>query len=108
MSICAFNSLPKGQYSNFFIVPTFSNKSFSGRTSLPVKSWYLLSFPDYKPEILAVCLSKKIILSFVLLDFVIGCFDFLTNTHCYNKFFANHNGLSDDKVVPFTKNEYGF
>ena len=25
----------------------------------------------------------------------------------YNKYFLNRNGLSDDKVVSFTKNEYG-
>ena len=43
----------------------------------------------------------------VLLDFVIDCFDFLTNTHFYNMFVLNRNGLSDDKVSSFTKNEYG-
>ena len=52
-------------------------------------------------------LSILIVLSFVLLNFVIDCFDFLTNTHIYNKFFLNRNGLSDNKVVLFTKNEYG-
>ena len=37
MSVCAFNSLPKGEYLNLFIVAAFSSKSFSGKTSLPVK-----------------------------------------------------------------------
>ena len=40
-------------------------------------------------------------------NFAIDCFDFLTNNHFYNKFFLNCNGLSYDKVVLFTKNEYG-
>ena len=46
-------------------------------------------------------------MSFVLLDFVIGCFNFLTNSYFYNRFFLNWNELSYDKVVPFTKNECG-
>ena len=54
MSVCAFNYLPKIEYSNLFIVATFSSK-----TSLPVKTSYLLTFPDEKAEILAVCLSKS-------------------------------------------------
>ena len=54
--------------------------------------------PDDKGQILAFC---------VLLDFVIDCFNFLTNTHFYNKFFLNRNVLFDDKVVSFRKNEYG-
>ena len=45
-------------------------------------------------------------LRFVLLNFVVDYFNFLTNTHFYNKFFLNLNGLSDDKVVSFPKNEY--
>ena len=53
MSACAFNSLPKSQYSNLFIVAAFTNKSFSGNTSLPVKNSYLLTFPDDKTEMLA-------------------------------------------------------
>ena len=57
MPICAFNSLPKDKYLNFFIVATFSSKSFSGKTSLPIKNSFLLTFPDDKAEILAVCLS---------------------------------------------------
>ena len=89
----------------FFFITAFSSKSFSGKTSFPVKNSYLQTFTNDKAEILAVCLSK-IILSFVLL-FVINCFDFLPNTHFCNKFLLNLNGLSDDKVVSFTKNEYG-
>ena len=58
MSNCAFNSLPNGEYLNLFIVAAFSSKSFSGKTSLPVKNSYLLTFPHDKAEILAVCLSK--------------------------------------------------
>ena len=46
------------------------------------------------------------ILSFVLLDFVIDCFNFLTNTNFYNKLFRNHDELSDGKNVLFIKNEY--
>ena len=48
MSVCYFNSLPNGKYSNLFIVAAFSGKSFSGKTSSPVKNSYLLTFPDDK------------------------------------------------------------
>ena len=48
MSVCAFNSLPNEEYSNLFIVAAFSNKFFSGKTSLPVKNSCLLEFPDNK------------------------------------------------------------
>ena len=44
-------------------------------------------------------LSCSILLSIVSI--------FLTNSHFY-KFFLNRNGLSDEKVASFTKNEYGF
>ena len=53
MSICAFYSLPNGEYSNLWI-----SAAFSGKTSLPVKNSYLLIFPDDKAEILVVCLPK--------------------------------------------------
>ena len=57
MSVCAFNSLPKGKYSNLFIVTAFSTKSFQAkRLSLPVNNSYLLAFPDGKAEIFTVCL----------------------------------------------------
>ena len=59
MSACAFNYLPSGEYSNVFIVAAFSSNSFSGKTYLPVQNSYLLTFPDDKGEILAVCLSKS-------------------------------------------------
>ena len=57
MSVCAFNSLPKDKYSYLFIVAAFSSKSFSSKTSLPVKNSYLLTSPDDKGEILVVCLN---------------------------------------------------
>ena len=71
MSICTFSSLPKGEYSNLFIAAAFSSKSFSGKTSLPVK--ILLTFPDYKAEILAVFLSKlySVLFSSILLLIVL-------------------------------------
>ena len=59
MPICAFISLPNAEYSNLLIVVAFSGKSFSGKIYLPVKNSYLLTFPDDKAEILAVCLSKS-------------------------------------------------
>ena len=99
MLVCAFNYLPNGKYSNVFIFAAFSNKSFSGKVSLSVENLHLLTFPDEKDKILSE-------LSFVLLDFVIDCFNFLTDTHCYNAFFLNRNGLSDDMVVLFLKNKY--
>ena len=52
MPVCASNS-------NLFIVAAFSSKYISGKTSLPVKNSYLLTFPDDKVEILAVSLSKS-------------------------------------------------
>ena len=58
MSLCAFNSLPNKEYSNLFIVAAFSNNSFLGKTSLPIKNSYFLTFPDDKVEILAVYLYK--------------------------------------------------
>ena len=39
---------------------------------------------------------------FVLLDFVIDCFNFLTNNNFCNEFFLSLNKLSNDKVVSFT------
>ena len=56
--VCSFKSLPNGEYSNILIAAAFSSKSFSGKTSLPVKNLYSLTFSDDKVEILAVCLSK--------------------------------------------------
>ena len=59
MSVRAFNSFPKGEYSNLFIAAAFFSKSFYGKISFPVKNSYLLTFPDDKTEILDVCLSKS-------------------------------------------------
>ena len=59
MSVFAFSSLPNREYSNLFTEADFYCKSFSGKTSLPVKTSYLLTFPDDKAEMLAVCLSKS-------------------------------------------------
>ena len=47
MSVCALILCP------------FSSKSFSGKTSLPVKNSYLPRFADGKAEIPAICLSKS-------------------------------------------------
>ena len=105
VSVCAFNSLPNGKYSNLLNVAAFSIKSFSGKTSLLVKKSYLQTFPDDKAEILAVVYISYIELCFA--HFFIDCFDFLTNIHFYDKFFLICNGLSDDTVVSFTKSEYG-
>ena len=58
MSVWFFSSLLNDEYSNLLIVPAFSNKSFSGKTSLPVKLSYLPIFSDDKAKILAVRLPK--------------------------------------------------
>ena len=50
MSVCAFNSLSNGEYSNLFNLAAFSSNSFSGKTSLPVKNSYLLTLPDEKAK----------------------------------------------------------
>ena len=59
MSVCFFNSLPNGEYSNLLIVAAFSNKPFSGKTSFPVESSSLPTIPDNNVEILGVYLSKS-------------------------------------------------
>ena len=48
MSVCPFNSFPKSKYSNLFIVEAFYNRSFSGKTSFPLKNSYLITFTDNK------------------------------------------------------------
>ena len=58
MSVSVFNSLPNVEYSNLSIVVAFPKKTFSGKRSLLVKISYLLTYPDDKAEILAVCLTK--------------------------------------------------
>ena len=102
MSVSAFNSLPNGQYSNLFNVADFSCKSSSVKTSLLGKISYLQTLPEDKAEISSVC---NIELCFARFYFYY-CFDFLVNSCFYNKFFLNRNGLSDDRVVSFTKNQY--
>ena len=52
------NWLPNNEYSNLLVIAAFSNKSFSGKTSLPVKNSYLMNFPDDKAEVLVVFLYK--------------------------------------------------
>ena len=59
MPVYPFDSLPKGEYSNYLVLAAFSSKSFPGKTSLPVKNLSLLTFPDDNAEILAVYLSKS-------------------------------------------------
>ena len=59
MSVCAFNSLPNGEYSSILIAAGFSNKFVFDQTSFPVKNSYLLTFPDDKAGILAFFLSKS-------------------------------------------------
>ena len=58
MSVCLFNSLTNDEYWNVLVVAAFSNKSFSGKTSLSVKNSYLPTILDSEAEILAVCLPK--------------------------------------------------
>ena len=58
MSVCFFNSLPNGKYSNIWILETFLNRSFSSNASLQVTTLYLTIFTEDKAEILPVCLSK--------------------------------------------------
>ena len=50
--------VPKSKCLNLFIVAACSSNPFSGKKFLSVKSSYLLTFPDDKAEILAICLSK--------------------------------------------------
>ena len=51
MSVFALNPLHEGRYSNLFIIAAFSSKSFSSKTSLPIKNSYLVTFPDNKAQI---------------------------------------------------------
>ena len=71
IQVCFFNSLLNGKYSNLLIVAAFSNKSFSSKTPSPVKNSYLLTFPDDKAEILAVCLSKLYLALFYSISLLI-------------------------------------
>ena len=103
--VCFFISLPNGEYSNLFNAAAFSSKHFSGKISLPVKNSHLLTFPDDKAEILAVCLSKLYwALFYSILLMIVSIFSLVL---IYNTFFLNRNRLSDDKIIWLTKNEYG-
>ena len=64
----------------FWFQQLFLASLFSSKTSLPVKNSSLLTFRDDKAETLAVCWNN-LFLSFVLPDFVINYFSFLTNSH---------------------------
>ena len=58
MPVSFFNSLPNDEYPNLLIVAIFSNKTFSGKTALPVTNLYFLTFPDDIAKRLAFCQSK--------------------------------------------------
>ena len=55
MSVAFSTYYLNGEYSNLLILAAFSNKSFSSKT---FNNLFLLTFPNDKAEILAVCLSK--------------------------------------------------
>ena len=74
MSVCSVNSFPEGEYRNLFTAVAFSSQSCSGKTSLPTKKSYFLTFPDNKAEILV-----HIELRFA--RFCFDCFNFLSNIH---------------------------
>ena len=86
MSVCAFNSLPKGEYLNLLIVAAFSNKSFSGKTFLLVESSYLPTFTDDKTEVLATYLSKSCWALFCSILLLIVKFSLLKNNPVTMKF----------------------
>ena len=96
------NCLPNGEYSNLLTVVALSNKSYPGKPSWPVKN---SRFFDDKAEISADRLSKSSwpLFCWILLSIVLV----FHQQSFYNNFFLNLNGLSDYKVVPFTKNENG-
>ena len=50
MSVCFWNLLANGKYSNFLIVAGFSNSLFSGKSYLRVKNSYLPTCLDEKAE----------------------------------------------------------
>ena len=106
MSVSLFNSLPNGEYSNLSFVAAFLGKSFSSKRSWSVKNSDLLKFADNKAEILAVSQS----INGIELFFAQIYYQFFWFCHwksCCNKFFTNLNGISDGKIAPFTKKEYG-
>ena len=70
---------------------------------MAVKQSYLPTFPDDKAKILAVGQSKLYwdLLCYILLLIPL----ILSLIIIYNKFVLNPCGLSDENIVPFTKNE---
>ena len=102
VSVCAFNSLPKGKYSNLLIVAAFSKKFLSGKISLSDKNSNLPTFSDEKAEILVVCLSK---FYWALFCNILLLINFLADSHFIigsSKILMDFLG---DKVVLFTKKE---
>ena len=65
MLVCASNLFSSREYSNLFIVATFSNKSFSGKTSWLFKNSHLLTYLDDKVEVLGLVYLNHIELCFV-------------------------------------------
>ena len=101
MLVCAFSSLPNGEYLKIFISEAFATNLYYDKTSSPAKNSYLPVFPDDKAEILAVCLSK---FCWVLFWFL------LLSTMLIFSFFLKFNSLSDGKVVFcfFIKSKYHY
>ena len=66
MSVCFFNSLPNCEYSNHLIVAAISNSPLLDKSSSSAKNPYLLTFPDDKVKMLAVCFLNCIGLCFAL------------------------------------------
>ena len=104
MSVCFYNSLPNGEYSNLLIAVACSNKSFSCEIFLSVKIHIYQHFLMIKQKSYVFdCLNH------IGLCFARFCYDYFNFSLTFYKwFFLNLNGLSDDKVVLFTKNANGF
>ena len=102
-SVCYFKPLPNGGCSNFLIMATFSER-FPGKIYLPIKKLYLPIHLNDNADISAVCLSKSYwaLFCLILLSIVL----IYHWQEFYNRFFLNLNGLSDGKVVSFTRNKY--
>ena len=87
LSVCFFNSLPKGKFSAPLITATFSYSPFSGKPSSPVTNSYLQTLSDDNAKDVAVGMSKT--------DLALFCYRL-----------SKIKELSDGKAVSFTKNEY--
>ena len=77
---------------------------FSGKTSSPAKNSHLPTLSDNKSEILAAYYS---ILAALLCSILLSVYLIFSSTVIYDKSFLNLYGLSADKVVSFTKIDYG-